>query len=169
MQDRPEPEHCNLTFNDYHLLLTLFTVRFDFEATEITRSKLMTDNRPLSPHMSVYRPQLTSVLSIVHRGTGIVLSLSVLLLVLWIAALSSGPASFARAQTLTGNTFVQLIMLGGMFSFFYHLCNGVRHLFWDMGKGLTIESTYRSGWAVVIASLVLSASVFAYAMLGGVA
>ncbi len=129
----------------------------------------MTDNRPLSPHLSVYRPQLTSVLSIVHRGTGIVLSLCVLLLVLWITALSSGPVAFAKAQAFTGNTFVQLIMLGGVFSFFYHLCNGVRHLFWDMGSGLTIESTYRSGWAVVIVSLVVSASVFAYAMLGGAA
>ena len=129
----------------------------------------MTDNRPLSPHLSVYRPQITSVLSILHRGTGIVLSLSVLLLVLWIAALSPGPDSFAKAQALTGNTFIQLIMLGGVFSFFYHLCNGVRHLFWDMGKGLTIEATYRSGWAVIIVSLLLSASVFAYAMLGGVA
>jgi len=127
----------------------------------------MTDNRPLSPHLSVYRPQLTSVLSIVHRGTGIVLSLSLILLVLWIAALSSGPVAFAKAQSFTGNAFVQLIILGGVFSFFYHLCNGVRHLYWDMGKGLTIESTYRSGWAVVIVSLVLAAIVFAYAMLGG--
>ncbi|MEM7084301.1 MAG: succinate dehydrogenase, cytochrome b556 subunit [Pseudomonadota bacterium] len=126
----------------------------------------MNDNRPLSPHLTIYRPQITSVLSIMHRGTGIVLSLSVLLLVLWISALSSGPETFAKAQALTGHPFIQLVMFGGVFSFFYHLCNGVRHLFWDMGKGLTIESTYRSGWMVVIASLVLSSSVFAYAILG---
>lgn len=129
----------------------------------------MTDNRPLSPHLSVYRPQITSVLSILHRGTGIVLSLSVLLLVLWLAALSSGPEAFARAEALTGNILVQIVMLGGVFSFFYHLCNGIRHLGWDMGKGLTIEQTYRSGWFVVIASLVLSACVFAYAVTGGAA
>lgn len=127
----------------------------------------MTDNRPLSPHLSVYRPQITTVLSILHRGTGIVLSLSALLLVLWLAALSSGPEKFAKAQALVGNPLVQLVLLGGVFSFFYHLCNGVRHLFWDMGKGLTIESAYQSGWTVVIASLVLSAGVFAYALLGG--
>ncbi len=127
----------------------------------------MTDNRPLSPHLSVYRPQLTSVLSILHRITGIVLSFSVLLLVLWLAALSAGPESFARASALTGNILVQLVILGGVFSFFYHLCNGIRHLFWDMGKGLSIESAYRSGWTVVIAALVLAASVFAYAMMGG--
>ncbi len=127
----------------------------------------MTDNRPLSPHLTVYRPQLTSVLSILHRITGILLSLGVLLLVLWLAALSAGPATFAKASALTGNVFVQLIILGGVFSFFYHLCSGVRHLFWDMGKGLTIEAAYRSGWTVVIVSLVLAASVFAYAMIGG--
>ena len=129
----------------------------------------MTDNRPLSPHLSVYRPQLTSVLSILHRGTGIVLSLSVLLFVLWLAALSAGPETFAKADALTGNVLIQLVILGGVFSFFYHLCNGIRHLWWDMGKGLEIEQAYRSGWIVVIVSLVLSASVFAYAMMGGAA
>lgn len=127
----------------------------------------MTDNRPLSPHLSVYRPQITSVLSILHRGTGIVLSLSALLLVLWLAALSSGAESYAKAQALTSNGLIQFIMLGGVYSFFYHLCNGVRHLYWDMGKGLTIESAYKSGWTVVIASLVLTALVFGYALLGG--
>ncbi|MFK8030551.1 MAG: succinate dehydrogenase, cytochrome b556 subunit [Gammaproteobacteria bacterium] len=129
----------------------------------------MTDNRPLSPHMTVYRPQLTSVMSILHRITGVLLSMSVLLLVLWLAALSSGPVSFANAQAFTSNVLVQLVIMGGVFSFFYHLCNGVRHLYWDMGKGLSIESAYRSGWAVVIVSLVLASSVFAYAMLGGAA
>ena len=127
----------------------------------------MTDNRPLSPHLSVYRPQLTSVMSILHRITGIVLSLSTLLLVLWLAALSAGPEAFARADALTGNILVQLIIMGGVFAFFYHLCNGIRHLWWDMGKGLAIEEAYRSGWVAVIVSLVLAAGVFAYAMIGG--
>lgn len=129
----------------------------------------MTDQRPLSPHLSIYRPQLTSVLSIMHRGTGIVLSLCILLLILWLSMLATGAERFDQVENLVGNVFVRILLLGGLFSFFYHLCNGVRHLFWDAGRGLTIEQTYRSGWVVVFASLLLTVGVFAYAMFGGAA
>ena len=127
----------------------------------------MTDQRPLSPHISIYRPQLTSVLSILHRGTGIVMSLCVLMLILWLSMLATGSERFDRVEELVGNPFVRVLLLGGLFSFFYHLCNGVRHLFWDTGRGLTIEQTYRSGWAVVFVALLATVGVFVYAMFGG--
>jgi len=127
----------------------------------------MTDQRPLSPHLSIYRPQLTSVLSILHRGTGVVLSLCILMLILWLSMLATGSERFDRVEALVGNPLVRLLLLGGLFSFFYHLCNGVRHLFWDAGRGLSIEQTYRSGWAVVFISLFSTVAVFAYALMGG--
>ena len=113
-------------------------------------------NRPLSPHLQVYRPQLTSVLSITHRGTGVFLSLATLLLVYWLAALAAGPATYATAQAFFGSWFGQLILLACTFSLFYHLCNGVRHLFWDMGVGFELPTAYRSGYAVVVVSIVMT-------------
>jgi len=113
-------------------------------------------NRPLSPHLQVYRPQLTSVLSITHRGTGVFLSLATLLLVYWLVALAGGSATYATAQAFFGSWFGQLILLACTFSLFYHLCNGVRHLFWDMGVGFELPTAYRSGYAVVIVSIVMT-------------
>lgn len=117
-------------------------------------------SRPLSPHLQVYRPQLTSVLSITHRGTGVVLALGLLLLVYWLLALASGPEAFATAQGLLGSWLGQLVLLGFTFALFYHLCNGVRHLFWDVGLGFELEAAYASGWAVVVVSLLLTVVVW---------
>lgn len=113
-------------------------------------------NRPLSPHLQIYRPQLTSVLSITHRGTGVFLAVATLLMVYWLAALAGGEQSYSSAQAFFGSWLGQLILLGCTFSLFYHLCNGVRHLFWDVGVGFEIETAYRSGWAVVIASIAMT-------------
>ena len=115
-------------------------------------------NRPLSPHLQVYRPQLTSVLSITHRATGVFLSLASLLLVCWLVALANGPESYAAVQTHIQAWYGQLVILASSFSLFYHLCNGIRHLFWDIGKGFELDTVYKSGWAVVIASLILTAA-----------
>lgn len=108
--------------------------------------------RPLSPHLQVYRPQLTSVLSILHRGTGIALSVGTLLLVWWLVAAAAGPEAFASAQGFIGSWLGLLLLFGWTFSLFFHLCNGIRHLFWDAGMGLELKSVYASGWAVVAAS-----------------
>lgn len=113
-------------------------------------------NRPLSPHLQVYRPQLTSVLSITHRGTGVFLAIATLLMVYWLVALAGGEQSYTRAQIVFASWFGQLILLACTFSLFYHLCNGVRHLFWDIGVGFEIETAYRSGYAVVLVSAALS-------------
>jgi succinate dehydrogenase / fumarate reductase cytochrome b subunit len=102
-------------------------------------------HRPLSPHLQVYRPQLTSVLSILHRATGIALSVGALYLVVWVVFASAGPATSILGRIVLG---------GWLFSAFYHLCNGIRHLFWDAGYGFELKDAYRSGWIVVAVSLV---------------
>ena len=109
-------------------------------------------NRPLSPHLQIYKPQLTSVLSITHRATGVFLTLGSFLLIYWLVSLSMGPASYAQAQACFASWPGKLLLIGVTFSVFYHLCNGIRHLFWDAGLGFEIETVYRSGWAVVIVS-----------------
>ena len=115
------------------------------------------DKRPLSPHLQVYKPQLTSVLSITHRGTGVFLALGTLLLVYWLIAAATGPESYAQAQQLIGSKLGLLILFAGTGALFYHLCNGIRHLFWDAGYGFELDTAYKSGWAVVIASVILTA------------
>ena len=116
----------------------------------------MSASRPLSPHLQIYRWQITSVLSILHRFTGLALSLGTLLLVWWLAALASGPDAFATAQAFVGSWLGRLLLLGWSFSLFFHLANGIRHLFWDAGYGFEIKTTTASGWAVVVASVALT-------------
>ncbi len=112
--------------------------------------------RPLSPHLQVYRPQLTSVLSITHRATGVALAVGTLLLTWWLIAAATGPEQFATVQAVLGSWIGKLLLLGWTLSLFYHLANGIRHLFWDMGLGFDLKTTYRSGWAVLIATVVLT-------------
>ena len=126
-------------------------------------------NRPLSPHLQVYRPQLTSMLSILHRITGVALGIGTLLLVYWLVALSLGPAAYADAEAVIGSFLGRLLIFGWSLALFYHLCNGIRHLFWDAGYGFELETAYRSGWIVMVASLALTvlAWIVAYSAMGG--
>ena len=117
---------------------------------------MSTVNRPLSPHLQIYRPQLTSVLSITHRATGIALSVGTLVLVWWLVAAATGPVAYGHMQGFLGSWIGVLLLIGWAFSFFYHLCNGVRHLVWDTGHGLDLPNVYASGWAVVGGSVVLT-------------
>ena len=112
--------------------------------------------RPLSPHLQVYKPQLTSVLSITHRATGLALAVGTLLLVWWLYAAAAGTNAFAAAQSFWYSWIGRLLLLGWSWSLFFHLCNGIRHLFWDAGWGFELKTTYRSGWTVVVASIVLT-------------
>ena len=123
--------------------------------------------RPISPHLQIYRPQLTSVLSIAHRGTGIVLAAGALFLVYWLNALAAGSGAFDQLRHYMGTWYGQVILLGFSFSLFYHLCNGVRHLFWDVGLGFELETVYRSGKAVVAVSLLLTAATWTIAIASG--
>ena len=127
-------------------------------------------DRPLSPHLQVYRPQITSVMSILHRLTGIALAVGTLLLVWWLVAAAAGPDSFATVQGFIGSVLGRILLFGWSWALFYHLCNGIRHLAWDAGWGFDLKTVYRSGWLVVAASaaLTLIAWAFGYAMLGGI-
>ena len=116
-----------------------------------------TGGRPLSPHLQVYQPQLTSVLSILHRITGVVLALGLLGLACWLLAVANGAADYAAVQAFYGSWFGKLLLFGWSYALFYHLSNGVRHLFWDAGKHLDIESVYQSGWFMLGASVILTA------------
>lgn len=114
-------------------------------------------NRPLSPHISIYRPQMTSVLSILHRITGVGLGLGALLLTFWVISAAAGPDAFATAQAFMGSWFGLLLLFGFTLALFYHLANGIRHLFWDAGFGFQLPQAYASGVAVLIAAVVLTA------------
>ncbi|MEE2722635.1 MAG: succinate dehydrogenase, cytochrome b556 subunit [Pseudomonadota bacterium] len=129
---------------------------------------MASENRPLSPHLQVYRPQLTSVLSIMHRGTGIALSAGTLLLVWWLVAAASGGDAYVDVKAFWGSWIGRLLLLGWSFALFYHLCNGLRHLFWDAGKGFDLDAAYRNGWLVVGAAIVLTvvAWVWGYSSMG---
>ncbi|HLI19552.1 MAG TPA: succinate dehydrogenase, cytochrome b556 subunit, partial [Stellaceae bacterium] len=98
--------------------------------------------RPLSPHLQIYKWQLTSVMSIVHRATGLALSVGTIFLVWWLFAAATGDSAFATAQDFWGSWFGQLLLLGWTWSLFFHLCNGIRHLFWDAGYGYELKATY---------------------------
>jgi len=112
--------------------------------------------RPLSPHLQVYRPQLTSILSITHRLSGVALGAGTLLLVYWLAAAASGPEAFENAQSFVGSFLGRLLLFGWTVGLFFHLCNGIRHLVWDIGVGFELDDAYRSGWTVVVATALLS-------------
>ena len=109
--------------------------------------------RPLSPHLQIYRPQLTSVLSITHRLTGFDLSLVILLSPAILYFLTLSKDSHALVMNLFQNGFVKLVLFLAIFGLSYHLCNGIRHLAWDAGYGLDLDSSYKSGYAVVVISL----------------
>src|ERR1700730_14347697 len=113
-------------------------------------------DRPLSPHLQIYRWQLTSVLSILHRASGVALSPGTLLLLSCIIAAASGREAYEGVQDFLGAWIGLLLLFGWTLSLFYHLCNGIRHLVWDTGHALDLESTYIGGGIVAWAPAVLS-------------
>ncbi|HKF60109.1 MAG TPA: succinate dehydrogenase, cytochrome b556 subunit [Dongiaceae bacterium] len=126
-------------------------------------------NRPISPHLQVYRPQLTSVLSILHRITGVALAVGTILLVYWLIAAASGPEAFASAEALVGSWLGRILLFGWTFALYFHLTNGIRHLFWDAGFGFELKTVYASGWTVVglAAVLTLLSFIAGFALMGG--
>ena len=113
---------------------------------------MATRARPISPHLQVYKPEITSTLSILHRMTGVALAVGTLVLVYWLAAAAQGADSYAIAQGWIGSWIGYLALIGWSWALFYHLCNGIRHLVWDAGYGLEMETAAKTGWAVVVAS-----------------
>ena len=122
--------------------------------------------RPLSPHLQIYRLPLPALLSISHRATGVLLAAGSLVLVYWLAAIASGPDAFAKAQALLGSLPGRAFLLVVTFSLFYHLGNGIRHLFWDAGLGFELRTAHASGVLIIIAAVVLTLAAWSlgYAM-----
>ena len=119
----------------------------------------MTRQRPLSPFLQ-YRPQLTSALSFAHRVSGVLLSLGAVCLSGWLLSVAAGAKTYAIIHEHSAAWYGQIIVFGFVFSLYYHLCNGIRHLFWDMGLGLELSSAYRSGYAVLALTLTLTLLTF---------
>jgi len=117
--------------------------------------------RPLSPNIQIYRPQLTSLLSIANRITGVVLSVGAIGLVIWLSAAAAGPGPYAAVQQAIGSWIGRLVLFGCTFALFLHLCGGIRHLVWDTVHGFELRSIYISGWSVVAASVVLTVAAWA--------
>ena len=117
--------------------------------------------RPLSPHLQVYRWPLAMALSIVHRATGIVLAVGTLLIVWFLLALANGPESYAAVRALAASWLGLIVLFGWSWALAFHLANGVRHLFWDVGKGYSIQQAKTSGIVVVVFSLVLTGLIWA--------
>lgn len=120
-------------------------------------------NRPLSPHLQVYKPQITSVMSIFHRMTGVALGVGTLFLMWWLVSVAAGPEYYAFVADIAGSIIGRLVLFGFTWALFYHLCNGLRHLYWDAGWGFELESVTRSGWLVIVASVVLTVVAWAIA------
>jgi succinate dehydrogenase / fumarate reductase cytochrome b subunit len=113
-------------------------------------------NRPLSPHLSIYRPQLNSAMSIFHRITGMGLAGAAILVVWWFLAAATGPGSFAFVDGLLTSWIGGLVLLAALASLWYHAFNGVRHLIWDTGRGFELDVVHKSGLAVLGAAAVMT-------------
>lgn len=113
-------------------------------------------NRPLSPHLQVYRPQITTILSILHRITGVGLTLGAILIVWWFIAAAVSAEYFAFVDGMLTSWIGNLIMFGSLWALWYHALNGIRHLVWDAGRGFELDIVQKSGIAVIAGSVVLT-------------
>jgi succinate dehydrogenase / fumarate reductase cytochrome b subunit len=127
---------------------------------------MQTDNRPLSPHVQIYKQGWTGTPSILHRITGVALTGGSLLLVYWLIALASGPDAFETAQDIFGSIIGLLILFGFTWALIYHTLAGIRHLFWDVGYGFEVPKAKRMAQLVVFGSIALTILVWivAYAL-----
>ena len=113
--------------------------------------------RPLSPHLSIYRWPVTMVSSILHRATGIAMAVGFILFSAWLADAAAGPDAYAAFAAAMGSTIGRILLVGWSWAFFYHFANGIRHLVWDTGRGLEKEQASASAWFVIAVSVVLTA------------
>ncbi len=116
-----------------------------------------TDKRPMSPHLQIYKLPITAKLSILHRGTGVVLTIGLILLAITLASVASGESAWASMHWLISSWFGHLVLIGFTASLYYHFCNGIRHLFWDAGKGFDLKTAEKSAILVLIATVTLTA------------
>lgn len=124
---------------------------------------LETENRPLSPHLQVYRLPVTAVLSITHRITGIILTLGLLLMAVYLMAIAEGEEAFAVMQTFLASLGGRILIFVWLFTLFFHFSHGIRHLIWDTGKSLEREDMAKYGYTEIVASILLT---FFFGMIG---
>lgn len=115
--------------------------------------------RPLSPHLQVYKPQISSMTSILHRITGCALGVGTLLLTAWLVCAASGDGAFSVIQAFLASWIGILILIGFTLSLFYHFFNGIRHLAWDMGRGFELPTMHRAGVAVIVGTVIVTVAV----------
>ena len=113
-------------------------------------------SRPLSPHLQIYSPQMTSALSILHRASGIVLTIGLFVLAWWLLAAAAGPEAYATFRAAAAHPVGVFVGLGLSYAAFFHLCTGIRHLIWDSGMFVTIPGIYRTGYTAIAVSVVLT-------------
>jgi len=114
------------------------------------------DKRPMSPHLQIYKLPFTAKLSILHRGTGAVLFFGLILMILVLLSVANGATSWGTMNSFLTSWFGYLVLFGFTFSLYYHLGNGIRHLFWDIGKGLELNQAKTSGLVVIATSIILT-------------
>jgi len=112
--------------------------------------------RPLSPHLQIYKWQLTSIMSIGHRASGIALSFGSFLIVIWLVALATGPENFFLVNNIISHWFGQFVLFGFSVVLFYHMLNGIRHLSWDLGYGFELSTVYKTGYSVLVLAIILT-------------
>ena len=125
--------------------------------------KKMTDNRPLSPHLSIHKRVLTAVFSIFHRISGIGLSVGALLISIWFFSISFGPEFYIYFENISKSILFKLVLMIWTVGIFYHLFNGCRKLYWSFGIGMELSQVYKSGYAVICLTLISSIVVWYFA------
>jgi len=114
------------------------------------------DERPLSPHLQVYRLPLTAILSIVHRLTGLLIALGAVLLIFVLFSVAAGPHAYATAHAVVGSWLGRIVLIGFTLGLYVHLCNGVRHLIWDMGYGFELQTVDKSAVGALLGAVALT-------------
>jgi len=114
--------------------------------------------RPLSPHLSIYRWPITMTLSILHRATGVAMSVGLVLLAFWLTSAAAGAGEYAEFSALMSTLPGRLLLIGWSFAFFYHLANGIRHFVWDTGRGFEKHQANASAWFVIVFAVIVTAA-----------
>ena len=119
-----------------------------------------TQERPLSPHLQTYKPQMTSAMSITHRATGVALVIGSLLVIWWLVAAAMGEEAYNCVKAFTESTIGTVMLFCWTVALFYHLCNGIRHLFWGIGFLFKLQNAFRAGWFVLFMTALLTGLVW---------
>ena len=130
---------------------------------------MSTRERPLSPHLQVYRWQITMTMSILHRVSGVILTFGAFALAWWLLAVAMGGDAYVRAAGYLASPLGRVVLFGFSLALVYHLLNGIRHLLWDAGWGFEIPEFYRTGWTVAVLTIALTATIWFVALGGGAA